>query len=224
MNFMEKGKTRLRKLKRAYVRKKKTEKARKINKAFQQDPGRAYPSLREMASQQADNERPKYEARRETQSDAVFENIEQAASHWKALWESEGTGNKSAEWLEEVRQAIAGCVPESCIRECDIEYDQVKKVIVKKRNWIAPGPDRIVNYWWKRMETLHESVGLSFRKLGLDDNDVPLWFTQGKTSLIPKPSAFSSDNTRPITCLNTIYKWYEHNLQVVHVMSPWTHG
>ena len=49
---------------------------------------------------------------------------------------------------------------------------------------------------------------MSFREIGLDDNDVPLWFTQGKTSLIPKPGAFSSDNTRPITCLNTIYKWY----------------
>ena len=42
----------------------------------------------------------------------------------------------------------------------------------------------------------------------MDDNDVPLWFTQGKTSLIPKPGAFSSDNTRPVTCLNTICKWY----------------
>ena len=117
MTFMEKGKTRLRKLKRAYARKKKTEKGRKINKAFQQDPGRVYSSLREMASEQADKERPKFEARRATQSDGVFENIEQAASYWKALWESEGSGNKSAEWLEEVRQAIAGCVPESCIGE-----------------------------------------------------------------------------------------------------------
>ena len=96
----------------------------------------------------------------------------------------------------------------SCMGKCDIECDQVKKVIAKKRNWSAPGPDRIVNYWWKRAETLHESVALSFREIGLGDNDVPLWFTQGKTSLIPKPGVFSSDNTRPITCLNTIYKWY----------------
>ena len=110
--------------------------------------------------------------------------------------------------MKEVRQAIAGCVPELCIGECDIECDQVKKVLAKKRNWSAPGPDRIVNYWWKRAETLHESVASSFREIGLGDNDVPLWFTQGKTSLIPKPGVFSSDNTRPITCLNTIYKWY----------------
>ena len=167
-------------MKRAYARKKKTEKARKIRKGSQQDPGRVYSSLREMASEQADKERPKYEARRETQSDGVFENIEQAASYWKVLWESEGTGNKSAEWLEEVRQAIAGCVPESCMGECDIEYDQVKKVIVKKRNWSAPGPDRIVNYWWKRAETLHESVALSFREIEFDDNDVPFLVYTGE--------------------------------------------
>ena len=59
MNFMEKEKSRLRKLKRVYVREKKMEEARKINKAFQQDPRRVYSSLREMASEQADKERPK---------------------------------------------------------------------------------------------------------------------------------------------------------------------
>ena len=112
-------------MKRAYARKKKKKEARKINKAFQQDPSRVYSSLRQMASEQADKERPKYEARRETQSEGVFDNIEQAASYWKALWESEGTGNNSTEWLEEVRQAIAGCVPESWMGECDIQCDQV---------------------------------------------------------------------------------------------------
>ena len=152
-------------MKRAYARKKKKKEARKINKAFQQDPGRVYSSLREMASEQADKERPKYEAKCETQSKGVFENIEQAASYWKAFWESEETGNKSAEGLEDVRQAIAGCVPESWMGECDIECDQVKKVLVKKRNWSAPGPDRIVNYWWKREETLHESVAFYFGEI-----------------------------------------------------------
>ena len=58
VNFMEKETSRLRKLKRVYVREKKTEEARKINKAFQQDPRRVYSSLREMVSEQADKERP----------------------------------------------------------------------------------------------------------------------------------------------------------------------
>ena len=37
---------------------------------------------------------------------------------------------------------------------------------------------------------------------------MPFWFTEGKTSLIPKAGEFSSENQRPITCLNTIYKWF----------------
>ena len=38
--------------------------------------------------------------------------------------------------------------------------------------------------------------------------DIPWWFTGGKTSLIPKPGQLSSENQRPITCLNTLYKWF----------------
>ena len=86
VNLMEKEKSRLRKLKRAYAPEKKTEEARKINKMFQQDPRRVYSSLREMASEQANKERPKYEGRRETESGGgAFEHIEQAVSYWKTL-------------------------------------------------------------------------------------------------------------------------------------------
>ena len=41
-----------------------------------------------------------------------------------------------------------------------------------------------------------------------DSPEYPSWFTQGKTTLIPKPGEFSSENQRPITCFNTIYKWF----------------
>ena len=41
--------------------------------------------------------------------------------------------------------------------------------------------------------------------------DIPWWFTGGKTLLIPKPGQFSSENQRSITCLNTIYKWFKTN-------------
>ena len=36
----------------------------------------------------------------------------------------------------------------------------------------------------------------------------PKWFTEGKTRLIPRQGAFTSENQRPITCLNTLYKWF----------------
>ena len=62
----------------------------------------------------------------------LFENIDQAVGYWKELWESDGTGDVSAKWLE--------CVSESSEEECNIDYEQVKKVIAKKRNWSVQEP------------------------------------------------------------------------------------
>ena len=84
-------------------------------------------------------------------------------------------------------------------------------MMTKKRNCMprsAPGPDRIVNFWCKKVNSVHEGVAKSFRAIALSDQEVPLWFKEGKTSLIPKASEFFSENQRPITCLNTIFKWF----------------
>ena len=32
------------------------------------------------------------------------------------------------------------------------------KVLARKKNWSAPGPDRLLNFWWKRAHVLHEGV------------------------------------------------------------------
>ena len=88
------------------------------------------------------------------------------------------------------------------------------KVLAKKKNWSAPGPDRLANFWWKRAESLHVGVATAFQAILSIDGEYPLWFSEGKTSLIPKPRGFTSDNQRPITCLNTMYKWYTSCLLV----------
>ena len=79
-------------------------------------------------------------------------------------------------------------------------------MLKRKKNWSAPGPDRLVNFWWKH--ALHEGVARSFEAISRIDDEYPSWFAEGKTSLIPKPGEFTSDNQRPITCLNTSYKWF----------------
>ena len=43
--------------------------------------------------------------------------------------------------------------------------------------------------------------------------DYPAWFSEGKTRLIPMSGEFTSENQRPITCLNNMYKWFTSCLQ-----------
>ena len=104
--------------------------------------------------------------------------------------------------------AISQCVPSPTLGAWTLETNEAVKVILKKRNWSARGPDRVVNYWWKRACALHEGVTSAFETITSSSCAYPKWFTEGKTRLIPKQSDFTSENQRPITCLNTSYKWF----------------
>ena len=69
------------------------------------------------------------------------------------------------------------------------------KVVGKKRNWSAPGPDKLANYWWKKAEVLNNGVTASFRSISMAQTDSPIWFAGwrgGETSLILKPGEFSA--------------------------------
>lgn len=96
----------------------------------------------------------------------------------------------------------------------DIVTSEAVNVLARKKNWSAPGPDRIANFWWKRAQALHEGVISSFCVISEYEEEYPAWFCEGKTTLIPKPGEFTSDNQRPITCLNTLYKWFTSCLLV----------
>ena len=48
----------------------------------------------------------------------------------------------------------------------------------------------------------------SFESIVQGEYQYPWWFAEGKTSLIPKPGELNSGNQRPVTYLNTIYKWF----------------
>ena len=89
------------------------------------------------------------------------------------------------------------------------------KVLAKKKNLSAPGPDRLANFWRKRAESPHVGVATAFHVILSIDRECPLWLSEGKTSLIPKLGEFSSNNQRHITCLNTVYNWYTSSLFVL---------
>ena len=95
VSYIEKKKTALRKLKRAFIRKKKVQEARCVNSQFKMDPGKVYASFNKVIESDKTNERPKFKnsTDNERNSRSLFQNIDQACAHWGELWTKEGTGN-----------------------------------------------------------------------------------------------------------------------------------
>ena len=58
------------------------------------------------------------------------------------------------------------------------------------------------------MHALHKGVAWSFEVMSRINDEYPSWFAEAKTSLILNPGEFNSDNQKPMTCLNTSYKWF----------------
>ena len=116
-----------------------------------------------MIKEEKDNTRPKYKTPQCTTEGTerqMFENIDEASSYWKLLWEQSSTNTSTTRvsWLNDVKRG----------------FDK-----------LLPAPPA-----------------------GNGEENYPHWFTGGKTTLIPKPGEFTSENQRPIACLNTIYKWF----------------
>ena len=95
--YMEKEKSKLRKLKKKFLRVKREEEARKLNRKFYADPGSINATFGKMLESQADIDKPKYD--RVTQGTQVnnhtFTNIGEECSFLKSLWEEEGSVDAS---------------------------------------------------------------------------------------------------------------------------------
>ncbi|KAK2547706.1 hypothetical protein P5673_032270 [Acropora cervicornis] len=129
---MEKQKAILRKLKRGFSRSQKNEEARILNQQFQADTSKVYANMRELLNKDKEDERPRYTTSdQNTQEDKeMFNNVEEASEYWRNLWESEGTGDRCASWLEEIRSAIQRRlikrfdlkVDDKFFKRCSVQY------------------------------------------------------------------------------------------------------
>ena len=146
-------------------RKSQQETRKRWNNTYINQPTRIHISMRECITKDPDNPRPKVEDYLGTCDSGeshgnCFESLEQAETFWRPIWEIEGNGNADAlSWLKEIESAMDTC--------CDIARqmnddpicvckDQIEKAIRKKKNWSAPGPDGICNYWFKKLTAMHQ--------------------------------------------------------------------
>ena len=78
------------------------------------------------------------------------------------------------EWIEDVREAMKEGVPEIPTTEFKLTGDKVGQTIKKEKNWCAPGPDLLPNFWWKKADVLHQDVVRSFEATAVCKKDFPL--------------------------------------------------
>ena len=181
-------------------------KTRRLNKIFIKSPGDIYKLFEDVIKEDDDNVEPKF-SEIETKDRKYFSDIEEVETFWKGLWTLTDQGKPGEEWLNEIESIFIESVPLINEDGTIISDEEVHNGIRKKRNWSSAGPDRIVNFWWKYLKiplTITQSI---FNIIVNYTHKVPRWYCRGRTPLIEKDVEWSYQNQRPITCLNTHYKW-----------------
>ncbi|EFA85289.1 hypothetical protein PPL_02290 [Heterostelium album PN500] len=128
-----------------------------------------------------------------------------AFEFWSQLWNppsTEATNYDELEWIQRVKDSNQF----KSIKETkfEIEGADISNYTKNKKNWSAPGPDGICNYWIKRIKRYHEDLAEAFNEyLNLDIMEFPKWFCEGITYRIHKGGDKEDEaNYRPITCIN----------------------
>ena len=125
---------------------------------------------------------------------------------WKNIWEKPVEHNSDAEWLPEVRTALAAAEEQ---QQCVITDILVSERVKKMTNWASPGTDGLHAYWIKHFKELHSRIADQLMEC-LTSASIPGWMTVGRTFLLMKDSSKGPipGNFRPITCLPALWKLF----------------
>lgn len=123
--------------------------------------------------------------------------------YWEKIWERR---NDEAKDTKELVETLKGHG-----LEVEISDEKLGKLIKEAirflPNWKAAGPDRVYNFFIKKLTTLHNKLIYAICKAVKQPDTIPESFYTGITYLIPKKdNAKAPDELRPITCLPNMYK------------------
>ncbi|XP_044760879.1 uncharacterized protein LOC123318334 [Coccinella septempunctata] len=131
--------------------------------------------------------------------------VEPAEAHkyWSEIWSESAIHDDGAYWIGEAEAQI----PKVQMSDIQISEMDIKEALKGSNNWSSPGPDKIQNYWWKHLTSIHKALSMALQKSIADPTTIPDFCTLGVTHLQPKDGDFRNPkNYRPITCLSTVYK------------------
>ena len=94
--------------------------------------------------------------------------------------------------------------------EKEISEDELRNIVYKSKNIKSPGPDGFSNEFYKIFWTQIKTLLLNLMKFYRERGELNKAQTNGIITCIPKEEKIRNDlkNWRPITLLNSIYKFY----------------
>lgn len=127
---------------------------------------------------------------------------------WRGIYEQTTPLNVNTPALTQF-EAFCRRTPHNEILPQPINIEEVHSALEGSKNFAAPGPDGINNFWWKKFPSSHRHLARVFNSWLNGEQPIPAWFVEGRTVLIPKTGDLSDPkNYRPITCLNSCYKLF----------------
>ena len=140
-----------------------------------------------------------------TEFEGEMPDISKFVEFWGGIWERDDK-TPNMPWMKKVQEDLKEKITQ--VKEFNITEKELIMEIKKRKNWTAPGIDGIQNFWWKKFTSTHKVLTRIFNKFTDRNNLIPKWWPSGKTVLLPKSKDVSDEkNFRPITCLNTSYKF-----------------
>ena len=130
--------------------------------------------------------------------------INEIDSFWRKILENEVNHRHEVTWIAEIKRAFKHLEADQWR---DFTVEEITTAIKQTSNWKSPGPDKVHNFWIKKLTVLHPMLTSAYNKLIRNTTLLPDWFLTGVTFMIPKGSDTKEPgNYRPITCLPTLFK------------------
>lgn len=124
---------------------------------------------------------------------------------WQEQLSAKKHFNRNAHWIQ---SEILRTQQIEDQQQRDITTAELEAIIKSLPNWKAPGPEKLQNFWIKKLTCTWEKLREAINEAIDDPNKIPEFLLQGITYLLPKDPQNSQDPAkyRPITCLPTMYK------------------
>ena len=180
----------------------------RVNQLYAKDQGKVFRKFCEAIKKDKDNEKPAVPQFNNDQLRPKTNITKEEYERFRTLiWGNAQEFEHEGTWVNEFDKAVSSRITHQSTEEIKVPKKMVTDKVKLCRNWSAPGKDKICSYLIKGLESTHELLGRVLEQFIKRQIAVPNWFTGGRTVMLDKDGKESAANKRPITCLNTMYKF-----------------